>query len=155
VTILFTDPDKPPDPDRSLSDPDPDPEGLVLALSPGSSLGERAKNMTAEILGYLSKRGGRHRVLKVTAERVKRVKALLSDGWKLDDFKVVIWSKCHGPNRWLGTEDMDKHLCFETLFRPAHAQKYREQAQREFADANPGRAADLGCVTGGESDVTT
>lgn len=58
-----------------------------------------------------------------TKDTQKHIKARLSEGYTVDDFKTVI-DKKHGE--WSGTE-MEKHLVPNTLFAPSHFESYLNQ----------------------------
>ncbi len=121
---------------NSVSDPDPE----TVAIRPQSE----ARRVTGVAVDYLNEKTGRR--VEVTDGRVTSIKRILSEGKTEKDVKVVIWSKCCGPLKWLGDAKMDQHLNLETILRPSHFQKYLEQARAEFAESNPEQAKVLGWV---------
>lgn len=77
-----------------------------------------------EVISYLNEKSGKRYRASTEATR-KMIRARLSEGYTLDDFKHVIDVKC---SQWLGTEH-EKYLRPETLFRPSHFESYvNEQA---------------------------
>ena len=95
-------------------------------------------------LSYLNQLTGRK--FEPTDLRRRHIKRILSDGRRLEDIRVVIWSKCMGPRKWLGDEKMDPHVNPDTLLRPANFQRYLEAAREELAKAKPARARELGYI---------
>ena len=64
------------------------------------------------IVSYLNERAGTS--YKATTAKTKAaIRARLTEGFTLDDFKAVIEKKCL---EWLGDEKMEKYLRPETLF---------------------------------------
>lgn len=69
------------------------------------------KNNIKEIIDYLNIKSNSH--YKYSTDKTQSlIKARYNDGFKLEDFKVVIDNKC---DEWLGT-DFEKFLRPETLF---------------------------------------
>ena len=69
------------------------------------------KNDIKEIIDYLNVKANSH--YKYSTDKTQSlIKARFNDGFKLEDFKVVIDNKC---DEWLGT-DFEKFLRPETLF---------------------------------------
>jgi uncharacterized phage protein (TIGR02220 family) len=133
------------------AEPKPSPLSLTLTLapslvtSPEEEREESARSACSRWLGYLAENTGRA-APKLTDERVKAFRRILSESWTENDLKVVVWSKCHGPRKWLGDPKMDEHLTPETLLRKAHLAKYVEQGRREFAEHNPEKAREYGWI---------
>ena len=125
-------------------------KGAAGSLSPiaENGLAVQARQVTEVAIAYFNEKTGRK--CEVTADRLKSIKRILSEGRTERDVKVVIWSKCAGPQKWLGDDKMDAHLTPETLFRRSHFQKYLEQAKREFSEGNPEQAKAFGW-TGAEA----
>lgn len=126
-----------------------DPGGFELAEGTGvrsqsAPAAAEARKVLSEALGYLNRLTKRN--FEVTDSRVTAVKRILGEGRRLDDIRVVFWSKAKGPNAWFGDERMDKHLNPDTLLRKAHFQKYLEQARLELAESKPERAKELGYI---------
>lgn len=66
----------------------------------------------SEIISYLNEKAGT-RYKPTTAKTKSAIKARLSEGFTIDDFKTVIDKKCA---EWIGDEKMEKYLRPETLF---------------------------------------
>jgi uncharacterized phage protein (TIGR02220 family) len=110
-----------------------------------AKINKEAAKVCREWLDYFADKTGRKRgSLLVNEPRLVATKRILSEGFALDDIRVVIWSKVHGPRKWLGDEEMDKYLTPETLVRRLHFTKYLEQAREEYCKFNPARAKQLG-----------
>lgn len=111
-------------------------------VTPPTSPHAEAKRVLSEALEYLNRMTGRR--FENTDGRLAAVKRILGNGRRLEDIRVVFWSKCKGPRKWLGDERMDAHVTPETLLRKANFQKYLEQAREELARERPDRAKQLG-----------
>lgn len=78
-------------------------------------------NIYSEVLDYLNEKAEtRYRNVE---SNFKHIKARMNEGFKIEDFKVVIDKKC---KEWKGTE-FEKYLTPETLFRPSNFEKYLNQ----------------------------
>lgn len=94
-------------------------------------------NIYSEILDYLNEKAEtRYRNVE---SNFKHIKARMNEGFKIEDFKVVIDKKCQ---EWKGSE-FEKYLTPETLFRPSNFEKYLNQKiikpkqefeQRDYTD---------------------
>lgn len=65
-----------------------------------------------QIVFYLNKKAGT-KYRDTTPKTVEKIKARLTEGFTVEDFKVVIDKKCA---EWIGDEKMEKYLRPETLF---------------------------------------
>jgi predicted phage replisome organizer/uncharacterized phage protein (TIGR02220 family) len=72
---------------------------------------DREKELYSSIVSYLNEKAGT-KYKATTAKTKTAIHARLSDGFALDDFKMVIDKKCA---EWIGTE-FEKYLRPETLF---------------------------------------
>jgi uncharacterized phage protein (TIGR02220 family)/predicted phage replisome organizer len=70
------------------------------------------KDIYISIISYLNEKAGTG-YKPTTAKTKSAIKARLSEGFKIDDFKTVIDKKC---SEWLGDPKMEKYLRPETLF---------------------------------------
>ena len=70
------------------------------------------KESCESIISYLNKKAGTG-YKSTTAKTKTAIKARLSEGFTVDDFKIVIDKKCA---EWIGDEKMEKYLRPETLF---------------------------------------
>lgn len=85
---------------------------------------QKEKNVVFSVIGYLNdKCNTRYRVNNTRTQAY--IKARLSEGYTVEDFKTVIDTKY---KEWYGT-DMAKYLTPETLFRPSNFEKYLNQHQ--------------------------
>lgn len=75
-----------------------------------------------EIIEYLNKKAKTKYRVKTLSTR-KHISSRLSDGYSIDDFKLVIDKKC---NEWIGTE-WEKYIRPETLFIPSNFESYLNQ----------------------------
>ena len=73
---------------------------------------DKEENIYLGVVSYLNQKAGTK--YKPTTPKTKTaIKARLSEGFTVDDFKTVIDKKCA---EWLGDEKMEKYLRPETLF---------------------------------------
>jgi uncharacterized phage protein (TIGR02220 family)/predicted phage replisome organizer len=75
---------------------------------------DKEKEIYISVVSYLNEKAGtayKH----TTAKTKSAIKARISEGFKLDDFKTVIDKKCA---EWIGDPKMEKYLRPETLFGP-------------------------------------
>lgn len=88
------------------------------------------------IIDYLNERAGTH-YRASTAKTREHIRARWNEGYRLDDFKLVIDVKVAD---WLGDEKMARYLCPDTLFGTKF-EKYLNQPMK--ADTQPtGRLSD-------------
>lgn len=80
----------------------------------------RVKKMTEQIIAYLNKKAGKS-FRANNPKTQKLIGALLKDGYKIDDFKFVIDSKCED---WLFNPKFSKYLRPSTLFNYNHFDNY-------------------------------
>lgn len=73
---------------------------------------ERDKDIYISIVSYLNEKAGT-KYKATTAKTKSAIKARLSEGFTVDDFKTVIDKKCA---EWIGDDKMEKYLRPETLF---------------------------------------
>lgn len=73
---------------------------------------EREKEIYISIVSYLNEKAGT-KYKPTTAKTKSAIKARLSEGFTVDDFKTVIDKKCA---EWIGDDMMEKYLRPETLF---------------------------------------
>lgn len=73
---------------------------------------EREKDIYISIVSYLNEKAGT-KYKPTTAKTKSAIKARLSEGFTVDDFKTVIDKKCA---EWIGDDKMEKYLRPETLF---------------------------------------
>ena len=78
-------------------------------------------SLYSEVLDYLNQKAETR--YRNAESNFKFIKARINDGFKVEDFKVVIDKKCQ---EWKGTE-FEKYLTPETLFRPSNFEKYLNQ----------------------------
>lgn len=94
---------------------------------------EGKESIYAPIVAYLNEKAGTK--YKATTPKTQTlIRARLSEGFTLDDFKAVIDLKCA---EWLGDAKMSKYLRPETLFSPKFEGYLNE---RKDAKAHAGRA---------------
>jgi uncharacterized phage protein (TIGR02220 family) len=75
------------------------------------------------VVEYLNEKTGKH-FRPTTETTVKAINGRMAEGYTLADFKVVIDTKTAD---WLHDPKMEPYLNPETLFRPSHFEKYRNQ----------------------------
>ena len=73
---------------------------------------EEDKDIYISIVSYLNEKAGT-KFKHTTAKTKTAIKARLSEGFTVDDFKTVIDKKCA---EWIGDDKMEKYLRPETLF---------------------------------------
>lgn len=91
---------------------EPDPEPQPLLSEPQAPTQPKEPDPTEEIVGHLNQRAGTH-YKATTANTRKLIKARLSEGFTVDEFKLVIDKKCAD---WLNKPAMVEYLRPETLF---------------------------------------
>lgn len=77
-----------------------------------------------DILEYFKEATGRD------FRTTKGLGARLAEGYTIEDVKAVIYQQA---KEWMGTE-YQKHLCPETLFRPANFEKYLNNAKQSTTE---------------------
>lgn len=80
------------------------------------------KEIIQKVISYLNEKT-KSEFKWTTKATQKSINGRLDEGYTVDDFKYVIDVKAA---EWQGT-DMEKYLTPETLFRPSHFEKYRNQ----------------------------
>lgn len=89
-------------------------------------LNKEIKEKVNNIVEFLNETvGGKYRA--TTKQTVSNINARLSEGYTVDDFKLVIENQ---TRKWRGT-DQEQYLTPSTLFRPANFEKYLNNARRE------------------------
>jgi uncharacterized phage protein (TIGR02220 family)/predicted phage replisome organizer len=73
---------------------------------------DKEKEIYISVVSYLNEKAGTS-FKHTTAKTKTAIKARLSEGFTVDDFKTVIDKKCA---EWIGNEKMEKYLRPETLF---------------------------------------
>lgn len=117
--------------------PSIDPNGSIKSTKRGNQLNETVPPIPdintdfpntdnkhlkdiVEIISYLNKLSGKN-YRSSTPNAQKLIKARLSEGFTVDDFKKVIEVKC---KQWLGDKKNDRYLRPETLFCAKHFESY-------------------------------
>lgn len=81
-----------------------------------------------KILDYLSQQVNAPRGYKLNHSRKRTMKARFDEGYKVDDFYIVINNKVA---QWLNDSKMKQYLTPETLFAPSHFDKYLNETPVE------------------------
>lgn len=81
-----------------------------------------------KILDYLSQQVNAPRGYKLNHSRKRTMKARFDEGYKVDDFYIVINNKVV---QWLNDSKMKQYLTPETLFAPSHFDKYLNETPVE------------------------
>lgn len=90
----------------------PTTEPQPLLDEPQTPAQPKEPDLTEEVIDHLNQRAGTH-YKATTASTRKRIKALLKEGFTVEDIKLVIDKKCA---EWLNNRDMAQYLRPETLF---------------------------------------
>jgi uncharacterized phage protein (TIGR02220 family) len=105
-------------------------EGNNLVISFAEGI-EKTRAMTAnKVMEYFNQIT--QRALSLTESRKKMIVARLKEGFKYDDFVLVIRHKQH---QWGNDPNMQEFVRPETLFAPSHFANYLDIAKTAVADA--------------------
>jgi uncharacterized phage protein (TIGR02220 family) len=103
-----------------------EPSNTIDYFIDDSKRREDLKPIYKEIVSFLNEKTGKHfRFESAVTQRL--IRARISEGFTLEDFKYVIERKA---SQWLNT-DMEKYLRPTTLFRPGNFEAYLNERETE------------------------